>query len=52
MFYRLATMNGKLGSGAGRVKQALAAVEGEMTPQEKQQADSLFHGAVPVGMAP
>ena len=52
VFYRLATMNGKLGSGAGRVKQALAAVEGEMTPQEKQQADSLFHGAVPVGMAP
>jgi TPR repeat protein len=52
VFYRLAIINPKLGSSAGQVKQALAAVEGQMTPQEKQQADSLFHGAVPVGMAP
>jgi hypothetical protein len=52
VFYRLAIINPKLGSGAGQVKQALAAVEGQMTPQEKQQADSLFHAAVPVGMAP
>ncbi len=52
VFYRLAIINAKLGSGVGQVKQELAAVEGQMTPQEKQQADSLFHGAVPVGMAP
>jgi hypothetical protein len=52
VFYRLAIINAKLGSGVGRVKQELAAVEGQMTPQQKQQADSLFHGAVPVGMAP
>lgn len=52
VFYRLAIINAKLGSGVGQAKQELAAAEGQMTPQEKQQADSLFHGAVPVGMAP
>jgi TPR repeat protein len=52
LFYRLATINAKLGSGVGQVKQELAAVEGQMTPREKQQADSLFHGAVPASMAP
>ena len=52
VFYRLAIINTKLGSGVGQVKQELAAVEGQMTPHEQQQADSLFHGAVPAGMAP
>jgi hypothetical protein len=52
VFYRLAIINAKLGSGVGQVKQELAAAEGQMTPQEKQQADSLFHGAVPASMAP
>jgi TPR repeat protein len=52
VFYRLAAMNAKLGATLEPVKQELAAVEGQMTSAQKAAADDLFHGAVPINMAP
>ncbi len=46
VFYRLAVMNSQLGSSLDQAKQELAAVEGQMTPAEKAQADNLLSGVV------
>lgn len=51
VFYRLVTMHKTLGSDVAEANKELAAVESQMTPDEKASADELFHGAVPVGMA-
>jgi len=52
VFYRLAAMNRRLGPGAEQVKQQMASLESKMSAVEKAQADGLFHGAVPSGVAP
>ena len=52
VFYRLTMLNKRLGADAKQVKQQLAAVEGQMTPEEKAQANGLFHSAIPASMAP
>ena len=52
VFYRLTMLNTRLGADAKQVKQQLAAVEGQMTPEEKAQANGLFHSAIPASMAP
>lgn len=52
VFYRLAALNTRLGADARQVKEQLAAVESQMTPDEKTQANGLFHSTIPVSMAP
>jgi TPR repeat protein len=52
VFYRLAVLNSRLGADAKQVKEQLAAVESQMRPEEKAQADGLFHSAIPASMAP
>ena len=52
VFYRLAAMNSKIASSKGQVNQEIAAVESQMTPAEKSQADNLFNSAVTAKAAP
>jgi TPR repeat protein len=52
VFYRLVAMHKTLGSDIAEAKKELAAVQSQITPDEKASADDLFHGAVPPGMTP
>jgi TPR repeat protein len=52
VFYRLAVLNKRLGTDAEQVKEQLAAVESQMTPEERAQAGGLFHSAIPASIAP
>ncbi|MGC1779739.1 MAG: hypothetical protein WBB34_17530 [Xanthobacteraceae bacterium] len=51
VFYRLAVLNSQLGSSVNQAKQELAGVESQMKPTEKEQADGLFHSAIPTSRA-
>ena len=52
VFYRLAVLNTRIGADAKQIKEQLATVESQMTPEEKAQANGLFHSAIPASMAP
>lgn len=52
VFYRLAAMHKQLGASLAQVNQELATIQSQVTPAEKTNADDLFHGAVPTGVAP
>jgi hypothetical protein len=45
-------MNSKIASRKGQLNQEIAAVESQMTPTEKSQADNLFNNAVTAKAAP